>query len=266
MKVEKFPSRIKSIIEEFDSIENKKRFRFLISLGEATLVVSRLEYNDITKEASLKYSAQSKKSYPIRKEFIEKITDLRIEKTSVIRKKLQLRSPIKRRNVERDKWGIPIKKSRQIRKNRELSELEFKAMFDPRFITDEVRDSLFTEKNLSGGMQIPKKAFKKIGPEFQEVLWDFLDRYEDLETVNEHYKRNNYGSLSLTVGKTFHNERQLDPRFKTYKSFTITHRQRDPFVKVVKNNVRQGRDTIFYLINEDTMVQVYSGNRYRNRG
>lgn len=267
MKVEKFPSKVQSLIEEFEEIENKKRYRILIRLNnERTLVCSRLEYNNNTKEATLKYSAQSKRSFLIKPEFIEKISDMQIEKINIIRKKLHLRAPIKRRSVERDKFGVPIKKSRQIRKNRELSELEFKAMFDERFISNEKRDELFGRKNLSGGMDIPKKAFKKIPSEFQPVVNEFLEKYVDLQTVTDDYKRDNYGGLSLIVGKTFTNERQLDPRFKAYKSFTIIHRARQDFVKIVKNNVKQGRDTFYYLINPYTMVQVHREDRWRNRG
>ena len=270
MKLDKFPNRVKSAIQDFENLENQKRWRYLIKLNikgiEKTLVVSRLEYDEEEKQAFLKYSAQSKHSFSINPKFIELISDIELEKVSVIRKKLKLRAPLKRRPVERDKFGIPIKKSRQIRKNKELSELEFKAMFSPRFITDEIRDELFLEKDLFGRMDIVKKDFKKIKPEFQEVVDEFLEKYIDLETVNEHYKRDNYGGLSLIVGKSFTNYKQQDPRFKTYKTFTVIHRDRDPFVKVIKNSVKGGTDTIYYLINEDTMVQVNKFNRWRNRG
>jgi hypothetical protein len=267
MKLEKFPNRVQSIIEEFDEIENKKRFRILITLNnEKTLVCSRLTYNENNNEATIKYSAQSKRSFTIQPCFIERISDIQIEKVSVIRKKLKLRAPIKKRAIERDKFGIPIKKSRKIRKDRELSELEFKAMFDERFISNERRDELFGRKNLSGGMDIPKKAFKKIPPEFQPVVNEFLEKYVDLETVTDDYKRDNYGGLSLIVGHTFTNERQLDPRFKAYKSFTVIHRAKQDFIKIVKNNVKQGRDTFYYLINPYTMVQVHREDRWRNRG
>ena len=264
MKIEKFPSRIKNLIEEFESKENKKRWRYLLKIGEKTLVVSRIEF-DNNQEAYIKYSAASKSKYKINLPFIEKLSNMQIEKTSIIRKKLGLRSPL-RRPIKRDALGIPIKKPRQIRKNRELSELEFKAMFDPRFISDEIRDKLFKEKNLSGGARLPKKAFKKIKPEFRNTVEEFLQKYIDLDTITNDYKRDNYGSLSLIVGKTFVNNGQIDPRFKTYKSFTIIHRKDKPYVKVVQNSVKTGVDTIFYLINEDTLLQVQKGNRWRNRG
>jgi len=185
---------------------------------------------------------------------------------NVIRKKLHLRAPLKRRHVERNAMGIPIKKSRKIRKNKELSELEFKALFDERFITNEVRDELFNRKNLFGRMDIPKRAFKKISPEFQPVVDEFLEKFVDLETITDDYKRDNYGGLSLIVGKTFINERQSDPRFRAYKSFTIIHRAKQNFVKIIKNSVKQGRDTFYYLINPDTIVQVHREDRWRNRG
>ena len=139
-------------------------------------------------------------------------------------------------------------------------------MFDSRFITDEIRDELFEEKNLSGGARLPKKAFKKIKPEFRDTVEEFLSKYIDLNTITNDYKRDNYGTLSLIVGKTFVNNGQIDPRFKTYKSFTIIHRQNKPYVKVIQNSVKTGTDTIFYLINEDTLLQVQKGLRYRNRG
>ena len=265
MKLEKFPSRIKNLIEEFDSKENQKRWRFLLKIGNRTLVVSRIEYNEANQEAYIKYSASSTNRYKINDLFIDRLSDMQVEKTSVIRKKLGLRAPLKRRAIERDEKGIPIKKSRQIRKNRELSELEFKAMFDPRFISNEVRDELFEEKNLSGGAKLPKKSFKKIKPEFQDVVKDFLSQYVNLDTITANYKRDNYGTLSLIVGKTFTNMGQLDPRFKTYKSFTVIHRQNKPYVKVIQNSVKTGTDTTFYLINEDTLLQVQKGFRYRNR-
>lgn len=267
MKVEKFPNRVQSIVQEFDEIENKKRYRILITLNnKATLVCSRLEYNENTKEATIKYSAQSRRSFLIQPKFIEKISEIQIEKISVIRKKLNLRAPLKRRAIERDKYGIPIKKSRQLRKNRELSELEFKAMFDERFISNERRDELFNRKNLFGKMDIPKKAFKKIPPEFQPVVTEFLAKYVDLETVTDDYKRDNYGGLSLIVGHTFTNERQLDPRFKAYKTVAISHRANKDFVEFKKISVKQGKDTLYYLINPNTLVQVQSNFRYRNRG
>ena len=266
MKVEKFPSRIKNLINDFESQENQKRWRYLLTVGDKTLVVSRIEFNETTQEAFIKYSASSTNRYKINEAFIGKLSDMQIEKTSVIRKKLHLRAPLKKRAIERDERGIPIKKVRQTRKNRELSELEFKAMFDPRFITDEVRDELFNEKNLTGGARIPKKAFKKIKPEFRDVVQEFLDKYVDLETITADYKRDNYGSLSLIVGKNFTNMGQIDPRFKTYKTFTLIHRQHKPYVKVIQNSVKTGVDTIFYLINEDTLLQVQRGNRWRNRG
>ena len=266
MKIDKFPSRIKNLIEEFESKENQKRWRYLLNIGDKTLVVSRIEFDENTKEAYIKYSASSTNRYKLNSAFIEKLSGMQIEKTSVIRKKLNLKAPLKRRAVQRDERGIPIKKSRQIRKNRELSELEFKAMFDPRFISDEIRDELFTEKNLFGNAKLPKKAFKKIKPEFKDVVKEFLSKYIDLDTITADYKRDNYHSLSLVVGKTFTNMGQIDPRFKTYKSFTIIHRQHKPYVKVVQNSVKTGVDTIFYLINEDTLLQVQKGNRWRNRG
>lgn len=267
MKLEKFPNRVQSVISEFEEIENKKRYRILITFNnDKTLVCSRLFFNENLGKASLKYSAQSKREFEIQPSFIERISNIQIEKVNVIRKKLHLRAPLKRRAVERDRFGIPIKKTRQIRKNRELSELEFKSMFDERFITDEVRDDLFGRKNLSGGMEIPKKAFKKIPDEFQPIVDEFLEKYVDLNTITDDYKRDNYGGLSLIVGHTFRNERQLDPRFKAYKTFTIIHRAGKDFVKIVKNNVRQGLDTFYYLINPTTMVQVQKSLRYRNRG
>lgn len=266
MKLDKFPDRIKNLIEEFKSKENQKRWRYLLKIGNKTLVVSRIDFNETTKEAYIKYSASSANSYKINPLFIDKLSEMGIEKTSVIRKKLGLRAPLKRRAIERDERGIPIKKSRQIRKNKELSELEFKAMFDPRFISDETRDELFEEKNLSGGARLPKKAFKKIKPEFRDVVAEFLSKYIDLNTITNDYKRDNYGTLSLIVGKTFVNNGQIDPRFKTYKSFTIIHRQHKPYVKIVQNSVKTGTDTIFYLINEDTLLQVSKSLRYRNRG
>lgn len=266
MKSDKFPTRIKNLIEEFESKENQKRWRYLLKIGDKTLVVSRIEYDDYANEAYIKYSASSSNSYKINPLFIEKLSDVQVEKTSVIRKKLGLRAPLKRRAVERDKYGIPIKKTRQIRKNRELSELEFKAMFDPRFITDEIRDELFDKKNLSGGAKLPKKAFKKIKPEFRDVVEEFLSKYIDLNTITNDYKRDNYGTLSLVVGKTFTNSGQADPRFKTYKSFTLIHRQNKPYVRVIQNSVKTGTDTIFYLINEDTLLQVQKDIRWRNRG
>lgn len=267
MKVEKFPNRVQSVIEEFNEIENKKRYRILITLNnEKTLVCSRLNYNENNNEATVKYSAQSRREFKIQPCFIEKISDIQIEKVSVIRKKLKLRAPIKKRAVERDKFGIPIKKSRKIRKNRELSELEFKAMFDERFISNEKRDELFGRKNLSGGMDIPKKAFKKIPPEFQPVVNEFLEKYVDLETVTDDYKRDNYGGLSLIVGHTFTNERQADPRFKAYKTVAISHRAGQDHVTFKKISVKQGKDTFYYLINPYTLVQVQSNFRYRNRG
>ena len=113
---------------------------------------------------------------------------------------------------------------------------------------------------------IDKKAFKKIKPEFRDVIERFLLKYVDLETITADYKRDNYGTLSLIVGETFVNNGQIDPRFKTYKSFTIIHRQHKPYVKVIQNSVKTGVDTIFYLINEDTLLQVQKGNRWRNRG
>lgn len=265
MKLDKFPDRIKNLIEEFESKENQKRWRYLLKVGDKTLVVSRIEFNETTKEAYIKYSASSNNRYLINPLFIDKLSEMSIEKTSIIRKKLNLRAPLKRRTIERDERGIPIKKSRQIRKNRELSELEFKAMFDPRFISNEVRDELFEEKNLSGGARLPKKAFKKIKPEFRDVVAEFLEKYIDLNTITADYKRDNYGTLSLIVGKTFTNNGQIDPRFKTYKSFTIIHRQHKPYVKIVQNSVKTGTDTIFYLINEDTLLQVSKSLRYRNR-
>ena len=265
MKIEKFPNRIQFIINEFETKENIKRWRYLIYVEDKILVVSRIYFNENTKKAFIKYSAQSKKEYEINEKFIEKISDIQVEKTNVIRKKLHLRAPLKRRKVEVDSRGIPIKKSRKIRVNKELSELEFKAMFNPRFITDEVRDELFLEKNLMGRAEIAKRNFKKIKPEFQEVVDEFLEKFEDLDTINEYYKRNNYGGLSLIVGKTFTNKNQSDPRFKTYKSFTIIHRDKDPFVKVIQNSVKGGTDTIFYLISEDTLVKTAKHNRYRNR-
>ena len=266
MKIDKFPSRIQNIIEEFESKENQKRWRYLLTVGDKTLVVSRIEFNENTNEAFIKYSASSSNRYKINSLFIEKLSDIQLEKTSVIRKKLGLRAPLKRRAIERDERGIPIKKPRKIRKNRELSELEFKAMFDPRFISNEIRDELFEEKNLFGGARLPKKAFKKIKPEFRDVIERFLLKYVDLETITADYKRDNYGTLSLIVGETFVNNGQIDPRFKTYKSFTIIHRQHKPYVKVIQNSVKTGVDTIFYLINEDTLLQVQKGNRWRNRG
>lgn len=266
MKLDKFPNRIQNLIEEFESKENPKRWRYLLKLGDKTLVVSRIEFNDYTREVFIKYSASSSKKYRICDSFIEKLSDMQVEKTSVIRKKLNLKAPIKRRPIKRDERGIPIKRTKQIRKNKELSELEFKAMFDSRFITDEVRDELFSEKNLFGGARLPKKSFKKIKPEFKEVIQEFLSKYIDLETITADYKRDNYGTLSLVVGKTFTNLGQTDPRFKVYKSFTIIHRQHKPYVKVVQNSVKTGVDTIFYLINEDTLLQVQKGCRWRNRG
>ena len=266
MKVDKFPARVKDTIEAFDLIENKKRYRILISLTNGkTLVASRLAYNEVTNQASLKYSSQSKKSFNINKPFIDMISEIKIEKTNVIRKKLGLRAPLRRR-VERDALGIPIKKPRKLRKNRELSELEFKSLFDERFISPNKRDELFNLKNLSGTMEIPKKAFKKIKPEFQPVIDEFLEKYVDLETVTDDYKRDNYGGLSLIVGKTFHNERQLDPRFKDYKTVAISHRAGQDHIVFKKISARQGLDTFYYLINPTTLVQVQKNFRYRNRG
>jgi len=266
MKIEKFPGRIQTIINEFETKDNQKRWRYLIQIGDKTLVASRIFYNENTNKAYLKYSAQSKNEFYINPKFIEKISEIKLEKTNVIRKKLHLRAPLKRRAIERDHLGIPIKKPRKPRVNKELSELEFKAMFNPRFITNEVRDELFSEKDLMGRAEIAKRNFKKIKPEFQDVVDEFLEKYVDLNTINEHYKRNNYGGLSLIVGKTFTNNGQIDPRFKTYKSFTIIHRDKDPFVKVIQNSVKGGTDTIFYLINEDTLVKTAKHDRYRNRG
>jgi len=266
MKIDKFPSRIQSIIEEFESKENQKRWRYLLKIGNKTLVASRIEFNENTNEAFVKYSASSSNGYKINPLFIEKLSDIQIEKTNIIRKKLGLRAPLKRRPIERDELGIPIKKPRREKKNKELSELEFKAMFDPRFISSETRDELFEEKNLSGGARLPKKAFKKIKPEFREAVKSFLSKYIDLHTITADYKRDNYGTLSLIVGKTFTNNGQIDPRFKTYKSFTLIHRQGKPYVKVIQNSVKTGTDTIFYLINEDTLLQVSKSLRYRNRG
>lgn len=266
MKLEKFPKRIKSIISEFNELENKKRYRIIISLGNNSLVASRLEYNDNTNEAHLKYSAQSKKSFLIKPEFIEKISDIQIEKINVIRKKLHLKAPIKKRVIKRDERGIPIKRIHGLRKNRELSELEFKAMFDERFISTEVRDELFDKKNLFGGMEIPKRAFKKIKPEFQDVVSAFLEQYVDLNTITDGYKRDNYGGLSLIVGKNFVNMNQTDPRFRAYKTVAITHRAGQGFITFKKISPKSGVDTFYYLINPTTLVQVNKSARYRNRG
>ena len=266
MKLEKFPRRLKSVISEFDELENKKRYRIIIFLEKKPLVASRLEYNEITNEAYLKYSAQSKKSFLIKPEFIEKISDIKIEKINVIRKKLHLKTPIKKRAIKRDERGIPIKHRHQLRKNRELSELEFKSMFDERFISNEVRDSLFDKKNLSGGMEIPKRAFKKIKPEFQDIVSEFLEQYIDLNTVTDSYKRDNYGGLSLIVGKNFVNMNQTDPRFRAYKTVAITHRAGQGFITFKKISPKSGVDTFYYLINPTTLVQVNKSTRYRNRG
>ena len=265
MKIEKFPKKIKSIIEEFNSKENQKRYKYLIHFKNKILVISRIFFNDNTGKAYLKYSAQSRKEFSINNSFIEAITDIQIEKVNVIRKKLKLKT-VNSRRVKLDENGQPIKRIKGIRHNKELSELEFKALFDNRFIDDSIRDEFFNKKDLMGNAEFPKRDFKKIKPEFQEVVDEFLEKFQDLETINEHYKRDNYRSLSLVVGKTFVNKGQQDPRFKTYKSIAIIHRQYDPYVKVVINNVKAGKDTIYYLINENTMLKIQSGFRWRNRG
>ena len=53
MKIDKFPSRIQNIIEEFESKENQKRWRYLLTVGDKTLVVSRIEFNENTNETYL---------------------------------------------------------------------------------------------------------------------------------------------------------------------------------------------------------------------
>lgn len=262
MKEDKFIIRIQSIIKEFEEKENSKRWKYLIQLEDKTLVISRIFYNEVTKQATIKYSAQSSHSYTINSNFISKITDIKVEKTNVIRKKLGLRAPLKRRPIERDELGIPIKKVRKERKNKELSELEFKAMFNPRFISDEIRDKLYLEKDLKGNAEIAKKNFKTIKPEFQDVVNDFLEKFQDINTINSNYTRDNYGGYSLIVGKTFTNKKQIDPRFKVYKSFTIIHRDKNPYVKIIQNSVKGHTDTVYYLINEDTMVKINKWDRY----
>lgn len=266
MKVEKFPKRIQSILDDFDQIENKKRFRILIHFNKKVLVISRIFFNAETNTASLKYSAQSKKEYPINNKFINAITDIQIEKVSVIRKKLHLKAPTARRTkTEYDKFGIPIKKSRKIRKNKELSELEFKSMFDENYIDLELRDKFFEETNLSGGAKFPKKYFKSIPKDCQETVDEFLSMFQGFDIDNEYYKRDNYHGLSLIVGKSFTNMGQLDPRFKTTRTFVIKHRLHQKHIEIITNNVKAGKDTIYYLINENTMLKTFSGIRYRNR-
>lgn len=265
MKIEKFPNRIKDTIEEFNSKDNPKRYKYLIYFKNKALVISRVLFNVNTNRAYLKYSAKAKKEFIINNNFIEAITDIKIEKTNIIRKKLKLKT-INSRKVKLDEEGKPIIKQKGIRHNRELSELEFKSLFDDRFIDDSIRDEFFNRKDLMGNAEFPKRDFKKIKPEFQEVVDEFLEKFQDLNTVNGHYKRDNYKGLSLIVGKTFTNQGQIDPRFKTYKSIAIIHRFGDRFIKVIVNNVKAGKDTIYYLINENTFLKVQAGFRYRNRG
>lgn len=266
MKVEKFPNRIKSIIQEFNSLENQKRYKYLIHFNKKILIISRIFFNDNTKEATIKFSAHSKKEFKINKAFIEAITDLQIEKVNVIRKKLKLKSVNRRKLKEFDKEGNPIKRQKGIRKNRELSELEFKALFDERFIDLKLRDEFFSKKNLLGKAEFPKKDFKKVKNEYREIVDEFISKFDNIETINDNYKRNNYGSVSLIVGHSFINNGQIDPRFKTYKSITIIHKQNDPYVKIIVNQVKSGKDIIYYLINKDTMLKLSTSHRWRNRG
>lgn len=264
MKKEKFPKRIKSIIEEFNSKPNLKRFKYLLYFKNKVLVISRIFFNDFEQKAYIKYSASARREYIINEKFIEALTDIQIEKVNVIRKKLKLKS-VNSRKPKKDEFGNIIKK-RGMRKNRELSELEFKSMFDDHFISDEIKNDFFNRKDLLGHAEFPKRDFKRIKPEFREVIDEFLSKFEGLDVVNDNYKRNNYGGLSLIVGKTFTNNGQLDPRFKTYKSIAVIHRQGDQYIKVIVNNVKAGKDTIYYLINDETLLKVQSGFRWRNRG
>ena len=133
-------------------------------------------------------------------------------------------------------------------------------------ISDEIKNDFFNRKDLLGHAEFPKRDFKRIKPEFREVIDEFLSKFEGLDVINDNYKRNNYGGLSLIVGKTFTNNGQLDPRFKTYKSIAVIHRQGDQYIKVIVNNVKAGKDTIYYLINDETLLKVQSGFRWRNRG
>ena len=63
MKIEKFPNRIQFIINEFETKENIKRWRYLIYVEDKILVVSRIYFNENTKKAFIKYIAQSGYKY-----------------------------------------------------------------------------------------------------------------------------------------------------------------------------------------------------------
>ena len=58
MKPEKFPNQIKEIVDKFDKLENKKRYKFLLIFANKTFPVSRVLYNNRTKTASIKYSVK----------------------------------------------------------------------------------------------------------------------------------------------------------------------------------------------------------------
>ena len=267
MKPEKFPNQIKEIVDKFDKLENKKRYKFLLIFANKTFPVSRVLYNDRTKTASIKYSAQSPKEYIINDKFISALREVKIEKVSVIRKKLNLRTPGSHRRLKLDEKGIPItKRSKGMRKNREYNELEFKSMFDSKFISNELRDKLFLEKDLLGNSRYPKKAFKKVQGPIKEIVDEFLEKFENTETINEHYKIDNYKKLSLIVGKLLTNNKTDDPRFKTYRSCTVLHRQGDDHVQLISSSVKTGTDNCFYLINKDTILKIFKAVRYRNRG